>query len=92
MTKGFSELDPLSYLTSQEAIDIFLEEVDKEKNNPKAAEYVKDCHLMALEAQRRLEARHRRHRLYLRGRAPIAEYKPIAPRFTPGDFGCLEAV
>ena len=83
MTKGFSELDPLSYLTSQEAIDIFLEEVDKEKNNPKAAEYVKDCHLMALEAQRRLEARHKRHRL---------EYKLIVPRFTPGDFGCLEAV
>lgn len=47
---GFSELNPLSFPTSWEAIGTFLEEVDKEWGNPRAAGYLADCYRIAADA------------------------------------------
>jgi hypothetical protein len=57
MTKGFSPLDVKKTLTSDELIEVFLAEVDKEKGNPdpRAKEYVLDCHRMADEARAALD-------------------------------------
>ncbi len=54
---GFSELNPLSFLTSWEDIGTFLEEADKEWGNPRAAEYLADCYRIAADALDALAAR-----------------------------------
>lgn len=53
MAKGFEPLDVKKMLTSDELIEVYLAEVDKEKGNPdpRAKEYVTDCHRMADEAR-----------------------------------------